>query len=36
MAKTEDIPHFLKGAPNADEAGFLSRRFHSHAKNIPK
>jgi hypothetical protein len=26
----------LKGTPNADEAGFLSPHFHSHAKNIPK
>ena len=23
VAKTEDIPQFLKGTPNADEAGFL-------------
>ena len=36
VAKTEDIPQFLKGTPNADEAGFLSPHFHSHAKNIPK
>jgi hypothetical protein len=36
MAKTEEIPQFLKGTPNADEAGFLSPHFHSHAGKIPK
>jgi hypothetical protein len=32
MAKTEDIPKFLKGTPNADEAGFLSPGFHRYAR----
>jgi hypothetical protein len=36
VAKNEDIPQFLKGTPNAVEAGFLSPDFHSHAKKIPK
>jgi hypothetical protein len=27
MAKTEEILQFLKGTPNADEAGFLSPHF---------
>lgn len=36
VAKTEDIPQFLKVTPNVDEAGFLSPEFHSHAKKIPK
>jgi hypothetical protein len=36
MAKTEDIPQFLKGTPHAGEAGFLPPRFHSHSRKIPK
>jgi len=33
MAKTEDIPQFLKDTPNADEASFLSGLFTPFKKN---
>jgi hypothetical protein len=36
MAKVGETPQFLKRTLNADEARFLSPRFHSHTRKIPK